>query len=48
MADPVDLPTPFQRLIDEKGQPNQDLLILLQQIKDALDDHEARIVALEP
>lgn len=48
MADPIDIPIPAQRLVDDKGQPTRELLEFLQQIKDALDDHETRIVALEP
>ncbi len=47
MADPIDLPTP-QSLLIKDGNPTQELLELLQQIKDALDDHEDRIVVLEP
>ena len=47
MADPITLPTP-QSLLIEEGKPRQELLELLQQIKDALDDHEARIIVLEP
>ena len=47
MADPIDLPTP-QSLLTKEGKPTQELLEVLQQIKDALDDHETRIVALEP
>ncbi len=47
MADPITLPTP-QSLLTKDGKPRQELLELLQQIKNALDDHEARIVVLEP
>ena len=47
MANPIELPTP-QSVLTKDGKPQQDLLELLQQIKDALDDHEARIVVLEP
>ncbi len=34
--------------VTEDGKPTQALLEILQQVKDALDDHEARIVVLEP
>ena len=47
MADPITLPSP-QSELTEDGKPTQALLELLQQIKDALDDHETRIVVLEP
>ena len=47
MADPIALPGP-QSLLTKDGKPTQAFLELLQQIKDALDDHEARIVVLEP
>ncbi len=48
MADPIILPSPESELVTEDGKPTQALLELLQEIKDALDDHEARIVVLEP
>ena len=47
MPDPITLPTPASALIKD-GKPTQALLELLQEIKDALDDHEARIIVLEP
>ena len=47
MADPITLPSPQSELTKD-GKPAQALLELLQEIKDALDDHEARIVVLEP
>ena len=47
MADPITLPSPASDLTRD-DKPTQALLELLQQIKDALDNHETRIVALEP
>ena len=47
MAAPIILPIPASELTRD-GKPTQALLELLQEIKDALDDHEARIVVLEP
>lgn len=47
MAVPIVLPIPQSELTRD-GKPTQTLLELLQQIKDALDDHETRIVVLEP
>lgn len=47
MAEPITLPTPQSNLTSD-DKPTQAMLELLQQIKDALDDHEARIVVLEP
>ena len=43
MADPIDLPSPEINLVDKEGRPLQELLQLLAQIKEALDDHEARL-----
>ena len=47
MAVPITLPIPAAELIKD-GKPTPALLELLQEIKDALDDHEARIIVLEP
>ena len=47
MAVPIVLPIPSSELTVE-GKPTQAFLELLQQIKDALDDFETRITALEP
>ncbi len=47
MADPITLPAPASELTKD-GKPTQAFLELLQEIKDSLDDHEARIVVLEP
>ena len=47
MAVPITLPIPATELTKD-GKPTQALLELLQEIKGALDDHEARIIVLEP
>ena len=47
MAEPIVLPIPSSELTED-GKPTQAFLELLQQIKDALDDFETRITALEP
>lgn len=45
MAEPIPLPTPYQRLVNDDGTPTQELLELLAKIKEALDDHEDRLDA---
>lgn len=48
MSVQVQPPQPFIRYVDKEGRLTPEGILLLQRMVEAMADHEARIVTLEP